>query len=45
MATYANDLRLTELGTGDEIGSWGRDAGAGVQKPNLKIVNLPVDLE
>jgi len=31
MATYDNDLRLTELGTGDEIGSWGTVANINLE--------------
>jgi len=33
MATYDNDLRLTELTTGDEIGSWGT-----VSNTNLELI-------
>ena len=33
MATYDNDLRLTELTTGDEIGSWGD-----VSNLNLELI-------
>tara|TARA_R110000772_G_scaffold184491_1_gene295510 strand:- start:46 stop:576 length:531 start_codon:yes stop_codon:yes gene_type:complete len=31
MATYDNDLRLTELGTGDEIGSWGTTSNTNLE--------------
>ena len=33
MATYDNDLRLTEIQTGDEIGSWGT-----VSNTNLELI-------
>ena len=38
MATYVNDLRLKEIATGDESGTWGTSTNTNLELINLELI-------
>ena len=41
MATYVNDLRLKEIATGDESGTWGTSTNTNLELVIIKMKLLP----